>query len=259
MSSIAQLRAELQKPRASVDTWYGKNVMRRFSIYITWLFSKLGFSPNTATSLSVVAVFLGAIFLSASFWGLGIFFINLWYLLDHVDGELARFYGRSSASGLFYDTIVNFLVQPLTFFGLGWGLSESFGESYFLFGVLGGFGYLMLSLIPMCEASILLERLKIKGLPKEAANASFTASKLAPGPRSLFAAWHKMILFPNFLMAISAIYFVTALNFERFEHLVLISFLIFYSVSCTVIWAAQLFQKVHSKKIDGHPWIVGKA
>ena len=257
MNSVAELRMQLQGPRVSVDTWYGRNVMRRFSIYFTWVFAKLGCSPNTATSLSLLCALLGGVFLSRASWGPGILLINLWYLLDHVDGELARLSGKASAAGLFYDTAINFLVQPLTFLGLGWGLSQSAADPYFLFGVLGALGYLILNLIPMSEASIVLEIIQRCGVSKEPVFFKVEVSHTGYGFRTLFAAWHKAVTFPNFLMALSAAYPVTVLMVPDFTRPFLMGFLVFYSVSCTVVWGLQLFWKVYSKKLDAHPWIAG--
>ena len=252
MSSLATLRKQLQGPRKAVDTWYGKNVMRRVSIYLTWVFSQLGLSPNIATTLSLISALLGAWFLSGAEWGLGVFFVNLWYLLDHVDGELARYYKRASASGLFYDTTINFLAQPLTLIGLGWGLGWGQG-AYLLFGLLGAFGYLMLSLIPMCEASILLEKIQTRGsLPHRPAPATRTSG--GSFLKRAFSTLHQISTFPNFLMVFTVLYLVTVL-FPVQHYDIFCLFLIFYSLACTVIWTTQLFQKVYSKKLDQHPWI----
>ena len=38
METIKELRKICQKPREDIDSWYGKNIIRKFSIYVTRIF-----------------------------------------------------------------------------------------------------------------------------------------------------------------------------------------------------------------------------
>jgi len=93
--------------------WLSRLFYRKFTIYITWLFIKLGVGSNAATFLSGVAIFAAAVCYvspSKAAWLAGALLVQAYFILDHVDGELARYetvhLGRagSGTSGLFYDT-----------------------------------------------------------------------------------------------------------------------------------------------------------
>ncbi len=101
------------------DNLYSKIIYRKFSPYITFLFLKLGISANTTTWLSVVFAFIGCFLISLSdkkLTILGFIFIQFWYLLDHVDGELARYTNTSSREGLYLDLATHALVHPIIYF-----------------------------------------------------------------------------------------------------------------------------------------------
>ena len=93
--------------------WLSRLVYRKFTIYVTWLCVKLGVSSNVATLLSALAIFAAAVCYvvpSKAAWLVGALLVQAYFILDHVDGELARYetvhLGRtdSGTSGLFYDT-----------------------------------------------------------------------------------------------------------------------------------------------------------
>ena len=93
--------------------WLSRLFYRKFTIYFTWLCIKLGISSNAATFLSGLAIFSAAVcYVMPSKWAwlAGALLVQLYFILDHVDGELARYetvhLGRTDAgtSGLFYDT-----------------------------------------------------------------------------------------------------------------------------------------------------------
>lgn len=92
--------------------WVSKYFYRHITIYFTWVCARLGLSANGVTLLSALAVFAGAVaygMKSPGAWLVGALFVQLYFILDHVDGEMARFERivkrRSSGmAGLFYDT-----------------------------------------------------------------------------------------------------------------------------------------------------------
>ncbi|MSR76810.1 MAG: CDP-alcohol phosphatidyltransferase family protein [Candidatus Omnitrophica bacterium] len=244
MSSIRELREQLQAPRKAVDTWYGRQVMRRFSIYLTWLFLPLRITPNQVTLVSLMAGLLSAwIFAFDKKLGGGIGLLNVWYLLDHVDGEIARYTGKASATGFYFDTIVNFMIQPLTFLALGICLDKPH------WGITGAYGFLMLMILPMCEDVIRYSLLKKEGT-RHPSEANPAKSKISPSfPKTIFMAWHKLLNFPDFLLVISSSYLVCK-GFSIAMAGVFNLLLIFYALSANLIWILQLTQKVMTRKLD---------
>ncbi len=248
--TIPELRQLLQEPRKAVDTWYGRYVMRAASIYVTRLAVQRGFTPNQVTAVSLIVGLLSALAFSCRLWFLGIVLINGWYLLDHVDGEVARYTKTSSHSGFFFDTVINYIIEPFLFLGIGIGLSGLRGDIWLAFALFAAFGSVLLGLIPMCEDSVVLTACRKAGklpaaLPAEASGPTIAV----PDLRRLFSLWHLSITFPSVILSLSAIGFVMlatgwplATGF-RF-------YLVYYAMSITVIWIAQLIHKVRTRKLD---------
>lgn len=124
--SLAELRAQGQ-PQAVIDRlndehWAGRLYMRKFSPRATWVFARLGWSPNAVT-LAYIACGLAA-GVAAAFGGLGTaiavaVLIQAYLLFDCSDGELARWSGRTSATGIYLDLIGHYLGEASLLIGLG--------------------------------------------------------------------------------------------------------------------------------------------
>ncbi len=114
--TVARLRQVIRKggPDSSGDPyWVSRYFYRHFTIYFTWLFAKCRISANMVTLLSAVAIFAGAVsFGLASKWAwlVGALLVQIYFILDHVDGELSRYEEvelkkSSGMAGVFYDTV----------------------------------------------------------------------------------------------------------------------------------------------------------
>ncbi|MFK3936043.1 CDP-alcohol phosphatidyltransferase family protein [Alkalihalobacillus sp. NPDC078783] len=112
---IIDLRRQVQpySPKEDLWSWY---VLRRMSIYITLLFNKLKFSPNTVSWLSLFFVLLSGLCMvlaTPTSFVLAFFSYNIGYLLDCVDGELARMTNRTSKLGYFIDMLIRAATLPV--------------------------------------------------------------------------------------------------------------------------------------------------
>jgi len=93
--------------------WVSRFLYRPVTIYFTWICAKLGMSANGVTLLSGIAIFFAAICYalpSPWAWLAGAALVQLYFILDHVDGEMARYERtvlgkRSGMSGVFYDSV----------------------------------------------------------------------------------------------------------------------------------------------------------
>ena len=245
--TIGELREELQGPRRPFDTFYGKHVMRRGSIYLTVLFSRTAASPTLVTFLSVLAGLCGVGRLWTGDWIGGVLWVNGWYLLDHVDGELARLTKKTSATGLFFDTLANAIVQPLAFYALGAGLARSGGGAWQQIGALAAYGSLMMLVVPYCTAETLMNWKGPNGRAEKTApampmNVSF--------PKRAFVFIHQLVTFPVILplltLATLGFYWLDARWLEN----VLRGTLAFYAAAVTVVWTARVVHIVLTRKID---------
>ena len=124
--SLAELKATGQPPsvidRLNDEHWAGRLYMRRISPRATWVFARLGWSPNAVT-LAFIACGIAAGVVIA-FGGLATaiaaaLLIQLYLLFDCSDGELARWSGRTSATGVYLDGIGHYLGEAALLTGLG--------------------------------------------------------------------------------------------------------------------------------------------
>jgi phosphatidylglycerophosphate synthase len=124
--TLAEVRAKGQPPevlaRLNDEHWAGRLYMRRFSPYATVLFARLGWSPNAVTVAFIVsgvaAGLLAAVPGLPAAVGVAVL-IQLYLLFDCSDGELARYTGRFSATGVYLDRMGHYLAEAVLLAGLG--------------------------------------------------------------------------------------------------------------------------------------------
>jgi len=138
---------------------FDRYVVRHLSLPVTVVFLKLGIQPNTVTALSLVAALASLWFLTLD-TTLGLLaaaaLIFTYYLLDHVDGELARYYIRTGArkpslGGQYFDVLCHSYSANLMLFFIGVGAWRSLGHEWAV--LLGFFGCIAVSHFPMLVAA----------------------------------------------------------------------------------------------------------
>ena len=131
--SFRELREVCQLPVASGNDVAGLLFGDRLSLPITKLFVDLGLSPSIATVGMLVAGLAGA---GLQFGGeaaavVGAALLVLYYLLDCVDGEVARWHRIEHARWGYYEYIFHFVVKPLAYLCMGFALWQQ-GASIWL-------------------------------------------------------------------------------------------------------------------------------
>lgn len=110
------------------------------SFPFTYMFIKLGFSPNTITLLEYLLCVIGYIFLSIGTYKyliIGLLFFILFYAFDSSDGDVARILNQKSIEGVFFDEISHYVFAICLGIGVGQGLSKIYqSETYFLLGTI---------------------------------------------------------------------------------------------------------------------------
>jgi phosphatidylglycerophosphate synthase len=124
--TLAELRSAGQ-PKAVIDRlndehWAGRLYMRKVSPWATWVFARLGWSPNAVTLAFIVCGIAAGVALA--FGGLitaiiAFVLIQGYLLFDCSDGELARWSNRTSATGIYLDGIGHYLGESALLVGLG--------------------------------------------------------------------------------------------------------------------------------------------
>lgn len=121
---VQQLRKDVQKPWSREEFW-SFYFSRRISIYLSlFLMKKSAISPNLVTIVAILtALAASALFMAAtpSSFLLACLFYQFSYVLDCVDGELARMRGQSSRGGDWLDIGLNY-AHYFSVFGVVYGV-----------------------------------------------------------------------------------------------------------------------------------------
>lgn len=96
-------------------------VNRPLSFHLTAVFLRFNITAINATFLGGIFLVLGWLLLVSSFGNqiliiLGAVFLNAWYLLDYVDGNIARYRNETSEYGAVLDTAIghlNHIISPV--------------------------------------------------------------------------------------------------------------------------------------------------
>jgi len=153
VESIKELRqicvksAEKTKKRWTIQ----KRIMRFFSIYITKV---LLYTNITANQVTWFMFFLG-IFASLFFYTgeyihaiIGSLLFHFWYVVDHVDGEIARYRRSTSHKGYFLDYMAQYTAHSFIFIFLTFGVYRQYtSDLTILAGFLIIFSLLMFYLV----------------------------------------------------------------------------------------------------------------
>jgi len=162
---LAELERRCQKPdHRRLGNWMARRVARPAALRITWVVSTWGCSANTATLAAWACGVGAAVALGwGTVWGwlVGAAMLQIWYLLDHVDGQLARLHGTASLDGVQLDYLMHHTVNLLVPLGVGWGLFVRTAQPLWAAGgLVWGTSLLVLSLHHDAKAKAFLQRLK---------------------------------------------------------------------------------------------------
>ena len=132
--SLSELRRVCQLPVAAGNDVAGLLFGDKASLPLTKLFIDRGWSPSVATVGMLVFGVLGA---ALQFGGgvaalLGALLLVLYYILDCVDGEVARWRKVEHARWGYYEYLFHFIVKPLVFLCLGFAAWSETGHIAFV-------------------------------------------------------------------------------------------------------------------------------
>jgi len=164
-SSLTEFAARCQKPdHTSVGSWMARRVSRPAALRVTRAIAPLGISAHTATLTAwgvACAAAAGLAWGTLTGWLLAAVLLQVWYLLDHVDGQLARLQGTASLDGSQLDYLMHHTINLLVPVGAGWGLFVARAEPLWaLAGLLWGLALLLITLQHDARYKSFLIRLK---------------------------------------------------------------------------------------------------
>ncbi|MFG2830288.1 CDP-alcohol phosphatidyltransferase family protein [Streptomyces sp. NPDC048434] len=133
--SVAELRPVVHpagvKDRRSGEHWAGRLYMREISLRCDRYLVNTRITPNQLTYLMTVAGVLAApALLVPGIWGavLGVVMVQLYLLLDCVDGEIARWRKQFSLSGVYLDRVGAYLCDAAVLLGFGLRAADLWGS-----------------------------------------------------------------------------------------------------------------------------------
>lgn len=155
---------------------------------LTWLLLPTGLTANGATLAALFAGMAAAVaFAFGAPWGwlAGAILLQTWYLLDHVDGQLARFHGTASLDGVQFDYLMHHTINVLVPLGIGFGLSREGIPAMILVGLAWSLGLLWIGLIHDTRYKAFVQRLKwLEGEWRVVGGGGARPVPSAPPPRS---------------------------------------------------------------------------
>lgn len=112
----------LPKEKNKKSSLWVKLIIRRLSFIFTWIFINLSFSANMVSYLSILVTTAGSIFLmidSSYYRIIGTVLINLWLILDCVDGNIARCKKKFSPFGSMVDAFGGYYTIAFSYLAIG--------------------------------------------------------------------------------------------------------------------------------------------
>nr|WP_230417054.1 DUF5941 domain-containing protein [Micromonospora tarapacensis] len=128
VAAVDEDRAELRLSVKEKDDFFTTFFVSTWSPYVTKACARLGLSPTVVTMLSVAfAVAAAALFAAGGRPSLvaGAVLLYLGFVLDCVDGQVARYTRDFSAWGGWLDTMADRAKEYLVYGGLGWGATAA--------------------------------------------------------------------------------------------------------------------------------------
>ena len=135
------------KLESRAEHWAGRLYMRALSLRVTRLMLGTRVSPNQITTVMVFAGVLSGVALVIPGLGgavLSVVFMQLYLLLDCVDGEVARWRRQFSPLGVYLDRLGAYLADAAVMVGMGVRAAELGLDLYLVAGLAAAIGVLLL-------------------------------------------------------------------------------------------------------------------
>ncbi len=164
--SLAELRGRCLKPQPDrLGNWFARRIVRPAALRITWLLLPTGCSAHAITLAALTAALAGTILLAkgtAACLVMAAVAWHAWYLLDHVDGQVARWRRTATLDGTQLDYLMHHTCNLLLPAGVGWGLFVRSGRpEWLILSGVWGLGLLLLGLHHDARYKAFVQRLKL--------------------------------------------------------------------------------------------------
>lgn len=270
MESIKELKRICQSTVKKEEYWYMRYICRNISIYLTRLLIPTRITANQVTLASIITALVSGVFFAlGNQWAvlIGAVFFQFWYLVDCVDGEIARYRRYEdekkittnkitfNMTGFFFDSYAHYFLTPYLFVCIG--LGQYFRSSHIailLLGSAAGISLPLISMITDCTYKTFITF--IFGTSGVTVNKSPKATSVGSTSfaRRVLSLIHQTCLINRVMnvVTLAAAIDVFSPGIVIHERTVNIMTLVvvYYAFAATFIWASKLTYIVMRRKID---------
>jgi len=163
---------------------------------VTWLLLHTSVTANQITIVSLAIAMIAMLFLAipgiAAFFA-GVLFLQLWYYLDHVDGQIARYRKTASLTGRFLDFLTHHIVHTALFLSFGfYGYAASGAVLFIIWGCIAALAMASFNVMHDVKYKTFFEKLSLEGgTIQPLAAGSANSAPLKSIPRRCFSLVHK--------------------------------------------------------------------
>ncbi len=199
--SLKELNAKCQKPQyKTVGNWMVRKILRPAAVPVTWLLLHTPVTANQVTLASLILGALGIVFFAVpgkEFFLAGALLLQLWYFLDHVDGQIARYRGTACMSGRFFDFVTHHFIHGILWFFPGVYAFQITGQFFFIFwGFAVSAATFMFNMIYDIQYKTFFEKIlsagKLEMTQPSGAGGNSQKPSRESTPKKLFSIVHKL-------------------------------------------------------------------
>ena len=238
---------------------YPRYVTHKISIRIVKLLLHSSITPNQITLLSIVVGIISSIMFAVAipvYFLAGALILELYYVIDAVDGQLARYKKLSSMTGGYFDYVSNYIVHPCVFFCIGLGLVRHSGDILpIVFAFSASVSVSLISVFSECKYNVFVSAIKKTSSVKVKKVTDEEKSEVKLSfPRYLFSLLHKLCTYPtimNIIVLVSVLnMFFPETKIATFEFSLPYILVIFYGLSCPLVFFAKLAYVIKTRGVE---------
>lgn len=161
-----EFRRRCSKPNGErLGSWTAQRIARPVALRITRLVIPLGVTAHQTTLLALLTALSAACGFACGTplgWLWGAIALEAWYVLDHVDGQLARWRGTASLDGTAFDYLMHHAVNLVIPQSVAFGLMRVSGQpAWVLVGTAWSCGLVLLGVLNDVRYKAFIQRLKL--------------------------------------------------------------------------------------------------
>ena len=238
---------------------YPRYVTHKISIRIVKLLLHTSITPNQITLSSIVIGMTSCIMFATAipvYFLLGALILELYYIIDAVDGQLARYKKLSSMTGGYFDYVSNYIVYPCVFFCIGLGLIRHSGDVLpIVFAFSASVSVSLISVFSECKYNVFVSAIKKANEVKiKKAVGEGKSEKKLPFTRYLFSLLHKLCTYPTIMNVITVVAVLNLvfpeMKIATFEFSLPYILVIFYGLSCPLVFFAKLAYVIKTRGVE---------